>query len=678
MAEEQGTMDYNNVMLELQRIEQLEHSNEEILSQLKVTEKAQTALEKSNDALMENVGLKDDIKKKNVIDGDKLSSTLTTSEKKRYENIGKEFIAGAGKEFENIRKAVKFNEMMSTVKKKFSLGVINFKENLKKIKKSGFLGKLIIIIGLLGTIVALFKDKITAVLPNIGDKITEIFTSVKECIGNIITNIFQFVTNGIGTSFMNIMREVVTNVVPKFIGTFFQVTLPNAIVNLYLGVLSAFSGDAQDLFDQRIKADIDEETEKVAENAEQELKLDALNEEKGYISVIQQLDKAKTEIDNETAQMNDYITVKRDSGLFAMMRDKDFQSVLKELDRLVEGDQDFKKLIDSGQLNVTKFLQEVKSSQDKGKLTNESIFNAIKESMSVSAFQEGFEMSSKIKADAISNFSNSLLRMSESSTSTRTEMDSKISELRDKEEETKRALTEYKQTINEINAKDVIAGTLADNFSNLVNKIVDFIEGNKLKTIVVQGLTDVNKRFKKFFEGFNTQIKKVIDSLHNAFITANQLIIEAAGRLTSVQQFFEEKGVDTVDTSNNLNMAQNMYAIVNIDLSQTSPEGNTIKGIVQEVVSIDNRLHTLMTATNLKIQSVIDGLAKIKNLHTNSKNYLEKRLTEKCGGLETDIVTNKIEIGKNKKSINDIKSALIQPIGKPKPIRHIAPCLDVS
>ena len=154
--------------------------------------------------------------------------------------------------------------------------------------------------------------------------------------------------------------------------------------------------------------------------------------------------------------------------------------------------------------------------------------------MSVSAFQEGFEMSSKIKADAISNFSNSLLRMSESSTSTRTEMDSKISELRDKEEETKRALTEYKQTINEINAKDVIAGTLADNFSNLVNKIVDFIEGNKLKTIVVQGLTDVNKRFKKFFEGFNTQIKKVIDSLHNAFITANQLIIEAAGRLTSV------------------------------------------------------------------------------------------------------------------------------------------------
>ena len=42
------------------------------------------------------------------------------------------------------------------------------------------------------------------------------------------------------------------------------------------------------------------------------------------------------------------------------------------------------------------------------------------------------------------------------------------------------------------------------------------------------------KRFKKFFEGFNTQIKKVIDSLHNAFITANQLIIEAAGRLTSV------------------------------------------------------------------------------------------------------------------------------------------------
>lgn len=678
MAEKE-TMDYENVMLELQRIEELEDSNKEILSQLKESKESQQKLEYANNSLMKTIGLEEDDKKKNVIDGDKLSSTLTTSEKKRYENIGKEFIAGAGKEFENIRKASKFKEMMSTVKKKFSVGAIEFKENLKKMKKkSGFLGKLLIIIGLLGTIVTLFKEKITAVLPNIGDKISEIFSSVKECIGNIISNIFQYVTNGIGGSFMNIMKEVVTNVIPKFIGTFFQLTLPNAIVNLYLGVLSAFSGDAQDLFDQRIKSDIDETTDDVAENADAELKLDASNEEKGYISVIEQIDKAKAEVDAETASMGELIAVKRDSGVLAMLRDDDSQKILKGLDALVEGNQDFKQLIDSGQFNATKFLEEVKAAQASGKITNAAVFNAIKDSLSTSALQEGLRMSSKTKGDAISKFSDSLIRMSEVSSSTRTEMDTKIDLMRAKEEDTKRALNEYKQTITEINAKDAISGTLADSFSNLVKKIIEFVDGEKLKTIVTQGLTDVNKRFRKFFEGFNKQIKTVIDSLHSAFVTANQLMTEASGRLTGVLEFLSNKGVETVDVSKDLNMASTMYAVVNIDLSQTSPEGNAIKGIVQEVISIDNRLHILMSATNTKMERVIEGLSKISNLHTNSKDYLEKRLKTECGGLREKAAVHDVKIQENKKSIDGLKSAIMQPIGKPKPMKVIAPCLDIS
>jgi hypothetical protein len=48
---------------------------------------------------------------------------------------------------------------------------------------------------------------------------------------------------------MNLLKEVVVNVIPNFIGTFFQFTLPNAIVNLYLGILSAFSGDATKMYD---------------------------------------------------------------------------------------------------------------------------------------------------------------------------------------------------------------------------------------------------------------------------------------------------------------------------------------------------------------------------------------------------------------------------------------------
>jgi hypothetical protein len=58
---------------------------------------------------------------------------------------------------------------------------------------------------------------------------------------------------------MNLLKEVVVNVIPNFIGTFFQFTLPNAIVNLYLGILSAFSGDASKMYDQRVGEMLEED-----------------------------------------------------------------------------------------------------------------------------------------------------------------------------------------------------------------------------------------------------------------------------------------------------------------------------------------------------------------------------------------------------------------------------------
>ena len=205
-----------------------------------------------------------------------MSSTLTTSEKKRYENIGKEFIAGAGKELENVRKAVQFKDAMSTVRNKFTEGVVKFKEGLKKARKSGsFFGKLMVIIGLLGTIVYLFRDKILSVFPNIGEHITNIFDTAKGVLGNMLGSVIDYVTQGIGSTFMNLLKEVVVNVIPDFIGTFFQFTLPNAIVNLYLGILSAFSGDASKMYDKRVGQMLDEDMDALGEAASEELKQQA-------------------------------------------------------------------------------------------------------------------------------------------------------------------------------------------------------------------------------------------------------------------------------------------------------------------------------------------------------------------------------------------------------------------
>ena len=66
--------------------------------------------------------------------------------------------------------------MMSTMKEKFQVGVNKVKSAIKKAKKtSGFLAKLLVIAGLLGTIFYLFKDKIKDAIPNITGYIRDIF-----------------------------------------------------------------------------------------------------------------------------------------------------------------------------------------------------------------------------------------------------------------------------------------------------------------------------------------------------------------------------------------------------------------------------------------------------------------------------------------------------------------------
>jgi hypothetical protein len=200
-------------------------------------------LEEQTTELTEKVGVDD--KEKNVIDKNKLPATLTSAEKKRYQNIGKVFIEGAGGEFKRILKATKFKSMMSTVKEKFQAGVNKVKSAIKKAKKAGgFLAKLLLIAGLLGTIFYLFKDKIKDAIPNITNYIKDIFEKARNFVGNLVENGFNVVADGAKA----ILGESVIKIIGYLKDTveiFFSETLPNSIYELYLNVLSLFSDDAE-------------------------------------------------------------------------------------------------------------------------------------------------------------------------------------------------------------------------------------------------------------------------------------------------------------------------------------------------------------------------------------------------------------------------------------------------
>ena len=186
-------------------------------------------------------------KKQNVIDDkQKSKSNLTSNQKKRYQNIGAQFVKGAGKQFEKIKKSIQLKEKMKTSKQEQIVQKV--KTTQKRIKKQkvggGFWKKLLVVVGILGVIAILFRDKIANLLPDLssgteslGEKILGAFTGL---VSTLISSCVTFIGGGLS----GIITYVCTDILPGTIQGFFNDTLPMAMVASTLAVLSMFSQGA--------------------------------------------------------------------------------------------------------------------------------------------------------------------------------------------------------------------------------------------------------------------------------------------------------------------------------------------------------------------------------------------------------------------------------------------------
>lgn len=678
--DDSNNMSFDSVILELQRIEELQQTQEKLEKKISETVEEVEKIKSSNEKVKEVIGVKESDKKKNVIDGDKLSSTLTTSEKKRYENIGKEFVAGAGKELENVRKAVQFKDAMSTVRNKFAEGVVKFKEGLKKARKSGsFFGKLMVIIGLLGTIAYLFRDKILSVFPNIGEHITNIFDTAKGVLGNMLGSVIDYVTQGIGSTFMNLLKEVVVNVIPNFIGTFFQFTLPNAIVNLYLGILSAFSGDATKMYDQRVGEMIEKDMDQLGAAASEELKQQAGVSTTAVKELIASTAEAQGRVNalGANAEYTELRQAQLGAAAWAMSGDKDSAAVLAHLDQLVSGNQDFKKLIDSGQFNTSTFLSEIQRAKADG-LTQDEIYEAMLKSVTQEMRNSGFIMANGVNGSEVSNFSNALIRMSETSQATQNQISGYMNQKRQAQQEEQDRLKEYKRTITEINATGVIGEELTEAFKQLITSIVNFLDGDKIANSIKETFTTMNDNFKEFFTDFNSFVRDSFSDFGSNIADLLSLWRDSYVRLDERVKNLEAVSAPKVEgAAITQSYSVNFNAIVNVDLSQQNVETSVSK-LVEGVVSIDELLLNEMKSSNETMAKVIESFGNVRDLHTCSKVYVAEEVAKNNKQLNENIASNTVRCIKNADSIEGIRMAIRQPIGKPKPIRHIAPCLDVS
>lgn len=678
--DDSNNMNYDSVILELQRIEELQETQEKLEKKISETVEEVDEMKYSTEKIEEAVGIDESDKKKNVIDGGKLSSTLTTSEKKRYENIGKEFVAGAGKELENVRKAVQFKDAMSTVRNKFAEGVVKFKEGLKKARKSGsFFGKLMVIIGLLGTIVYLFKDKILSAFPNIGEHITNIFDTAKGVLGNMLGSVIDYITQGIGSTFMNLLKEVVVNVIPNFIGTFFQFTLPNAIVNLYLGILSSFSGDASKMYDKRVGEMLEEDMDQLGEAASQELKQQAGVSTTAVKGLIDATAEAQGRVNalGANAEYTELRQAQLGASALAITGDKDSAAVLAHLDQLVSGNQDFKKLIDSGQFNTSTFLSEIQRAKADG-LTQDEIYEAMLKSVTQEMRDSGFTMAEGVNGGEVSNFSNALIRMSETSQTTQNQISGYMNEKRQAQQEEQDRLKEYKRTITEINATGVIGEELAEAFKELVKNIVNFLKGDNIANSIEETFTTMNDNFKKFFDQFNTFVSEAFSNLGSNIEGLLKIwrdsVVGLNQRVRNLEVVSAPK-LEGAAITQSYNI--NFNAIVNVDLSQQNVETSVYK-LVQSVVSIDESLVNAMKSSNETMAKVIESFGNVRDLHTCSKTYVEAEIEKRCNPLDQNVSINAIDIKNNKEKIASIENIIKKPVLQPIATGSTAPCLDVS
>ena len=347
MAQDQTKFDY--IIKQLVRVNEFEQETRAIVQKQKKNEQKQ----------QENVTKK-------------LPTILTSSEKRRYQEIGKRFLLGAEVQFNNIKKGIKIREMMKTSKDFFIKGFQKIKEKGAQLKKSNFwkmlLGSLVVI----GMAAYLFRDKIVKLLPDVTGQTGNIFQKVMKIQVSLMKQVWQFITTTLLGGVNGIVNRLFNDSIPKMLQIFFYETLPSAIFNTYLLIMSMFDTGATQYAvsaDTAAKIDNTISSTNAANNRNQEIDEDDIDFV-GYLKPMGNLFGRKME-DLEEGQRQmmrnhaaTYLMYYQDVGEGNNKNDKndkiDMAAVRKSLTTILGiSEEKLKGYIKSGQFDVEVFMREM-------------------------------------------------------------------------------------------------------------------------------------------------------------------------------------------------------------------------------------------------------------------------------------------------------------------------------
>lgn len=646
----QDDLDFQSILEELRKADEIEKQNAQIQEELEEHSASIDSLEDQTAELLEAAGLEEDDKERNVIGKDKLTATLTSSEKKRYQNIGKEFIDGAGKEFQRILKASKFKNMMSAVKEKFTAGIAKMKRAIKKAKKaSGFLAKLLLIIGLLGGIFYLFKDKITSAIPNITQFVKDIFQKAKDFLGGLVEKAFTFFTGG---NLISAGLGVVIGYFKDAIRIFFGQTLPDAIYELYLNVLSMFSSDAEDLKEEfashPANQPVQEQAVSIANDANDEAE-SGVQLEEGIAASQRVVEEAGQNLNNLTTTQ---LTNLQSASSTAQFHGLDANSPLvQQLNDLADGDADIMQMINDGQVDTRHLFSQIREASKDGELSRQEAFEALRSSIMDEEMQRNMQLRqitegmqnqqqngqpqitidgepiASANGSPVTTIANNAANQAESQTAAfeaitqaaiadgrrQDEINAQLNARQQRQQSQQREtsitanevqLESYKRVT--LNAQNAISDTLKEAFLDLSTAIKNFLSADDLTKSLTAGITVLNANFVTFFDEIRKyatdMLKNLADVAQSSFTFYNKLVglLDAQGEaVRQAQQASAEEAAAQAEGERRLRE----FAInVNVDMGGDRP--HTQFEFLKDVISIDTTLSRTLEQTNTKLASI--------------------------------------------------------------------------
>ena len=650
----------DTLLVELEKVDKMDKKVIEVSS-------SQKSIQQDITEVKEFVGFDDSAQTKNIIDKDKLPARLTPNERVRYENIGKQFTLGASKEFQKIREKIKFSEKMSTAKDTFIKGFERMKKSMKHVKKSsGLWSKIFKIIGLLGLLGYIFRDKIAKHFPETSKFLENTIEKIKEAIGDMFGGLYEYLKKSISESITVVLKHLANKTIPEIVKSFFGITLPNILLESWLRLMSLFSSSAETQLNDFLKesgTDISTLSEEAVKKANEHFQ-NKITDDEG-IEYLRQISSNLSEKTNDLRgfdeiQLNNFI---ENTGLLAFkeQQEETQNQFLKIAAIAIHGDEkrteDIKKMIEDGSINMTDFLNNVEERVKEGSDTNLAIMNQFRKS-----FGEKLEISEEIKKEQIAAFSKALGAQGDDKLG---QTLSDIIKKQNADEENAR-----KVLLTKIEAAKTSQETAAQEVKQKVEEMkpvmLDFTTG--FDTMITKSLKTTFDSIESFLNGERTNslvgfIKKGMSNLENFynifFDKSIRVLFDAVKGVGDV--FSREDG----NTNKSPQIQGNNYGdnniIINVDMSDSSQ--SSVINTISALSKTEGDILTAVQKTNDQLETLVETIEGINNIGEFQKEYIDKQLNDIKGGVttETSLKLLATNIGKNADDIKRIQTELYTP-----------------